>query len=32
MTRPGWFRLAVDLVEAVDVLTFDSFSNFRKRA
>jgi len=29
--RPGWFRLTLDLDEAVDVVTFDSFSNFRKR-
>ena len=31
MVRPGWFRLTLDLDEAVDVVTFDSFSNFRKR-
>ncbi|MBI1416238.1 MAG: hypothetical protein GC146_03360 [Limimaricola sp.] len=31
MVRPGWFRLELDLDEAVDVVTFDSFSNFRKR-
>ncbi|MBZ0216360.1 MAG: hypothetical protein K8F25_07405 [Fimbriimonadaceae bacterium] len=31
MLGPGWFRLALDLDEAVDVVTFDSFSNFRKR-
>ncbi|MEX5599401.1 glyoxalase superfamily protein [Pseudophaeobacter sp. C1-32P7] len=31
MLRPGWFRLELDLDEAVDVVTFDSFSNFRKR-
>lgn len=31
MQRPGWFRLVLDLDEAVDVVTFDSFSNFRKR-
>jgi len=31
MLRPGWFRLTLDLDEAVDVVTFDSFSNFRKR-
>lgn len=31
MLRPGWFRLVLDLDEAVDVVTFDSFSNFRKR-
>lgn len=30
-TRPGWFRLTIDLDQAVDVVTFDSFSNFRKR-
>ncbi len=29
--RPGWFRVELDLSEAVDVVTFDSFSNFRKR-
>ncbi|MCM5681386.1 glyoxalase superfamily protein [Schlegelella sp. S2-27] len=29
--RPGWFRLTLDFDEAVDVVTFDSFSNFRKR-
>jgi len=29
--RPGWFRLTLDLDDAVDVVTFDSFSNFRKR-
>jgi len=28
--RPGWFRLALELDEAVDVVTFESFSNFRK--
>jgi hypothetical protein len=31
MIRPGWFRLTLDLDEAIDVVTFDSFSNFRKR-
>lgn len=31
MPRPGWYRLELDLDEAVDVVTFDSFSNFRKR-
>lgn len=31
MLRPGWFRLVLDLDEAVDVVRFDSFSNFRKR-
>lgn len=29
--RPGWFRLSLDLDEAVDVVRFDSFSNRRKR-
>jgi hypothetical protein len=29
--RPGWFRLVLDLDEAVDVVRFDSFSNYRKR-
>jgi DNA-binding IclR family transcriptional regulator len=29
--RPGWFRLVLDLDEAVDVVRFESFSNFRKR-
>ena len=29
--RPGWYRLVLDLDQAVDVVTFDSFSNFRKR-
>jgi len=31
MVRPGWFRLTLDLDEPVDVVTFDSFSAFRKR-
>lgn len=31
MLRPGWFRLVLELDVAVDVVTFDSFSNFRKR-
>lgn len=31
MLRPGWFRLSLELDEAVDVVTFDSFSNHRKR-
>ncbi|MEZ5674854.1 hypothetical protein SAMN06265173_102180 [Thalassovita litoralis] len=31
MLRPGWFRLALELDEPVDVVTFDSFSNYRKR-
>jgi hypothetical protein len=29
--QPGWFRLELELDEAVDVVTFESFSNFRKR-
>ena len=29
--RPGWFRLVLDLDEAVDVVRFDSFSNLRKQ-
>jgi len=29
--RPGWFRLVLDLDEAVDVVRSDNFSNFRKR-
>ncbi len=29
--QPGWYRLTLDLDEAVDVVTFDSFSNFRQR-
>jgi hypothetical protein len=28
---PGWFRLTLDFDEPVDVVHFDSFSNFRKR-
>lgn len=31
MLRPGWYQLTLDLDEAVDVVTFDGFSNFRKR-
>lgn len=27
----GWFRLAIDLDEPVDVVTFESFSSFRRR-
>ena len=30
-TRPGWFALTIDLDEAVDVVAFESFSNYRKR-
>ncbi|MCE8536942.1 hypothetical protein KBY27_05705 [Ruegeria pomeroyi] len=29
--RPSWFRLVLDLDEAVDVVRFDNFSNLRKR-
>lgn len=28
---PGWYRLVLDLDAAVDVVTFDSFSSYRKR-
>lgn len=31
MLQPGWYRLVLDLDEAVDVVRFDSFSNFRRR-
>jgi len=30
-SAPGNFRVSLDLDEAVDVVTFDSFSAFRKR-
>lgn len=30
-SAPGSFRVALDLDEPVDVVTFDSFSSFRKR-
>ena len=29
--RAGWFRLVLDLDEAVDVVRFESFSNLRKQ-
>jgi hypothetical protein len=29
--RPGWFRLVLDLDEAVDVVRFERFSNLRKQ-
>jgi hypothetical protein len=29
--RRGWFRVVLDLDSPVDVVTFDSFSNLRKR-
>lgn len=29
--RPGWFRLSLELDEPVDVVSFESFSNFRRR-
>lgn len=31
MVKPGWFQLKLDLDEAVDVVTSDRFSNWRKR-
>lgn len=31
MLRPGWFRLTLELDTPVDVVTFDSFSNYRSR-
>jgi hypothetical protein len=31
MVRPEWFRLELDLDEAVDVVRSDKFSNWRKR-
>ena len=31
MLGDGWFRLSLELDEAVDVVSFESFSNFRKR-
>jgi hypothetical protein len=31
IVKPGWFRLELQLDEAVDVVTSDSFSNFRSR-
>ncbi len=31
MTRPEWFRLGLDLDQAIDVVTFASFTNLRKR-
>lgn len=30
-TEPGWTAVLLDFDEAVDVVTFESFSNFRKR-
>lgn len=29
--RPGWFRLVLNLDDAVDVVRFESFSNLRKQ-
>lgn len=29
--RPGWVQISLDLDQAVDVVTFDSFSSYRKR-
>lgn len=31
VVRPGWFRLTLELDEPVDVVTFEGFSNFRRR-
>lgn len=31
LMRPGWYRVTLDLEKAVDAVTFDSFSAFRKR-
>lgn len=31
VVRPGWYRLDLKLDSPVDVVTFDSFSNFRQR-
>jgi hypothetical protein len=31
LVQPGWFRLTLDLDEAVDVITFEGMSNVRKR-
>lgn len=31
VSRSGWVRLVLDLDEAVDVVIFESFSNYRKR-
>ncbi|MGH1357080.1 MAG: glyoxalase superfamily protein [Thalassovita sp.] len=31
LVQPGWFRLVLHLDTAVDVVTFDGFSNFRRR-
>lgn len=31
LVRTGWFRLELDLDEPVDVVTFESFSNLRRR-
>ena len=28
---PGWYRLSLEADQAIDVVAFDSFSNFRKR-
>ncbi|WP_147125443.1 glyoxalase superfamily protein [Shimia ponticola] len=29
--KPGWYRLVLDLDEAIDVVRFESFSNLRKQ-
>lgn len=31
MLKPGWVRLELHLDEPVDVVTWDGFSNFRRR-
>lgn len=31
LVKTGWYRLVLDLDEAVDVVQFDSFSNMRRR-
>lgn len=31
VSRPGWVRLVLDLDAAVDVVIFESFSNYRRR-
>lgn len=31
LLEPGWARLSLELDEAVDVVRFDGFSNFRRR-
>lgn len=31
LVKPGWYRLELDLDEAIDVVTSDGFPNLRKR-